>query len=398
MNRPLAFALALLLTFAILTVWVPARWPVAVLQCGAFALAAAVLLRRRPFVRSTLLIPLAGIVLWTLLQLALNLTVYRHDTWDALLIWSTNLAVFFAALQLSATDLTSRWRAAAGFGAVLAILTMLQLFTSPGRIFWIFPVQIVTLPAGPFLSRNQYAACIELLLPIAIAAAVRDRAHRPACLVMAALMYASVVAVASRAGAVLVTAEVFVLLAQAFHRRQISGRAIAAALAVLLLFTAAAGWTTLASRWRDPQGYQIRAELLRSSLCMIRDRPLAGFGMGTWSTVYPAYARYDDGSFVNQAHNDWAQFAAEGGIPMLLFMLWIAAAAIRPALILQWPIGLLAVLVHALVDYPLQKPALAALFFALLGAAAHASSPDSSPAGNRPGRDRVPTSTREGCS
>ena len=37
--------------------------------------------------------------------------------------------------------------------------------------------------------------------------------------------------------------------------------------------------------------------------------------MGTWPEAYPGYARFDDGSFVNQAHNDWVQWAAEGGLP-----------------------------------------------------------------------------------
>jgi hypothetical protein len=48
---------------------------------------------------------------------------------------------------------------------------------------------------------------------------------------------------------------------------------------------------------------------------MIHDRLWAGLGLGTWSAAYPAYASYDDGTFVNQAHNDWLQWGAEGGLP-----------------------------------------------------------------------------------
>jgi O-antigen ligase len=97
-----------------------------------------------------------------------------------------------------------------------------------------------------------------------------------------------------------------------------------------------------------------------------------GFGLGTWATVYPAYAHYDDGTFVNQAHNDWVQWTAEGGIPMLLAMLWVAAAAVRPGLRHLWPLGIAAVFLHCLVDYPLQKPALEVVFFTLLGTMASA--------------------------
>ncbi len=47
---------------------------------------------------------------------------------------------------------------------------------------------------------------------------------------------------------------------------------------------------------------------------MVRDRPMTmRFGLGTWpSARIRKYALYDDGSFVNQAHDDWAQWAVEG--------------------------------------------------------------------------------------
>lgn len=58
-----------------------------------------------------------------------------------------------------------------------------------------------------------------------------------------------------------------------------------------------------------------------------------GFGLGNWPRAYPRYAVFDDGNYVNQAHNDWAQWAVEGGV-----------------------------------EYPLrQRPGLGAWFFVLLG-------------------------------
>ncbi|HLW75650.1 MAG TPA: O-antigen ligase family protein, partial [Bryobacteraceae bacterium] len=115
--------------------------------------------------------------------------------------------------------------------------------------------------------------------------------------------------------------------------------------------------------------YAVRSELVRSSMEMIRDRPLMGFGLGTWAAAYPQYAHFDDGNFVNQAHNDWAQWAVEGGLPLLALMLAVVALRARAAVRSLWGIGMLAVFVHCLVDYPMQqRPALAAFFFAMLGA------------------------------
>jgi O-antigen ligase len=134
-----------------------------------------------------------------------------------------------------------------------------------------------------------------------------------------------------------------------------------------VLFTAVVGWGTLWQRFLASDPYAVRHEFFHSSLAMIRDRPWMGFGLGTWSTAYPAYALFDDGLFANQAHNDWAQWTVEGGVPFLLFMLWIAARSLSAAPNSLWGIGVIAVFIHSLVDYPIGRPALAGFFFVFLG-------------------------------
>ena len=109
-------------------------------------------------------------------------------------------------------------------------------------------------------------------------------------------------------------------------------------------------------------------DLVASSIAMVRDRPLTGFGLGTWPEAYPGFARFDDGTYVNQAHNDWLQWLAEGGLPFLALMLGIAGWSLGPAVRSLWGVGILSVWLHALIDYPMQqRPALAAFFFAMLG-------------------------------
>jgi len=55
----------------------------------------------------------------------------------------------------------------------------------------------------------------------------------------------------------------------------------------------------------------------------------------------------------------------------LALMLGIAAWSVKPALRSLWGVGILSVWLHALLDYPMQqRPALAAFFFAWLGALA----------------------------
>jgi len=101
--------------------------------------------------------------------------------------------------------------------------------------------------------------------------------------------------------------------------------------------------------------------------------------------VYPGFAYSDDGLFANQAHNDWAQWTVEGGLPLAAVMLLWAALLVPPAIHSLWGLGVVSVLIHCLVDYPMQqRPALAGFIFAMAGVlAAYQKSPKDFPA--RPG-------------
>jgi len=375
-----AVALAGLLFLSILLAWAPQRWAVSLLETGSFALAAAwavrLAIRPRRFQFSPLLLPLAAAVLWGIFQISAGRTVYPGETWNAVLTWTTNLAVFAVALQVfSNAGIRDRFlRAALLFGFGLSVVSTLAMFTSGGNVFWIFPVVSGRAPAGPFLSPNQYAAFIELVLPLALVRAASDARRMWPFALMAGAMYASVIASASRAGFLLASLEIVAALALALRANGATLSGIARMVGVLaastVLFTAVVGWEVLWNRLSGTDPYAGRREMLDSTLDMIRDRPWTGFGLGTWSTAYPGYARYDDGLFANHAHNDWAQWTAEGGFPFVTLLLGIAIWSFRPALRSRWGIGVLAVFLHCLVDYPLQKPALAALFFALLAALA----------------------------
>jgi O-antigen ligase len=362
-----------------LTLWVPARWPLTVFQVALFALAGIELFRRRAITWHPVAILLALAAAWGLLQIATHRTVYEWHTAEAVLIWITNLAAFTVALRRGRAGFL---QAMLIFAFGLSIVATLTAFTSPAdKVFWFFDVAMDPHPTlGPFVYRNQYAAFVEAVLPLAIVRAIHDRKRSVLYIVIAATLFASVVAGGSRAGSILCLAEILITPVIAYTRKLITGRTLgrvlSASIATVVILTAVVGWETIWNRLQEPNPYSVRAELVRSSMEMIRDRPLIGFGLGTWSDAYPAYAHFDDGTFVNQAHNDWIQWAAEGGIPFFLIMLAIAIWSVRPAVRSLWGIGMLAVFVHCLVDYPLQqRPALAAFFFAMLGCIARVEKP-----------------------
>ena len=202
---------------------------------------------------------------------------------------------------------------------------------------------------GPFINRDHYASLMALILPMAILRAFDEPRRRMTYILAAAAMYASVVAGASRAGSLLVTAEVLVCLFLV-KRNRVS---IAVPLLIAAL-VAVVGWEPLLQRFQDTDPYKYRREFAQSTIQMIHDQPLHGFGLGTWTTVYPRYATFDPGLYVNAAHNDWLQWAADGGIPFagLFFILFVISLVV--AWRVPWALGIPAVFIHCTVDFPVQ--------------------------------------------
>lgn len=349
----------------ILVAWVPHRWTWHVEQVLVFALAAISVWRRGHAGVAPLHALLAAAAAWAAFQLAAGVTVYRWATADAALLWFTWAVCAWVASSLD----SERAIASLGwFGGGVSIAAILGEFTAPGKAFWLFDTGYDSRVMGPFVNPNQYAAFIALTLPAML---VQARASWPAA-AMAALMGVSVLVGGSVAGTAIVAFEtVTVLWLMRRRRDQIPpGKSRIALLALfVILFAAVTGWSTLAARFDRTQAAVERASLTKSTIRMAMDRPVTGWGLGTWSQVYPAYAAFDTGHFDNQAHNDWAQWAAEGGLPFLFLMIAITAVIARPAWDSIHGIGLLFVLLHCLGEYHFQqRPAFGALYFAVAGA------------------------------
>jgi O-antigen ligase len=369
----LSGSLFLLLAFGALTLWIPADWPTRLLEA---ALCAVALFSRHPVPRCYFpFIALLATVLYPVVQLAAQTTVYRNATLSgALPYW---LAVLLCTV-LAAQALQDPWRLhrflhwLALFGFGVAFLATLQLFTREGKVFWLFDAGYHDLVLGPFQSRNNYAAFIELLLPIALFRLFAGAASRTLYLPGTAIMYASVVASGSRAGAVLATMEVFAVAVAVTARglrplrRMIADVGIA--MVVFAFMVAVVGPEYICARLREPDPLTVRRELTISSFHMAQDRPWLGFGLGTWTNVYPGYALIDTGAVANHAHNEWAQWAAEGGFPFALLLMALFLWSILPAVRTIWGLGVVAVFLHAWVDYPFFRLGLAVWTFMLLGA------------------------------
>jgi hypothetical protein len=366
---------AALLFYAVLTLWVPERWAWSLFQVGVFLLAGWRVGRARSIRLTTAAAILAVAALWPLVQVAAGSSVDRGETWMAALNWATFLVVFLVAADILRGRRERHWflGAISVAAMIVAAAAVLQYYSSAGKIFWLFPSGYTEGVLGPFVSPNQYAAWVELLLPAALylAATARQRVLYGAA---AAILLGSVIAGASRAGSALAVGEVFAVALALAARQANPRRAVALWTAQFACFAAIAiavvGWQSLRDRLGASSPEVLRIDAVRASLAMIHDRPWMGSGLGTWTRMYPRYAGLDTGLTVNQAHNDWAQWAAEGGLPFLGVMILFAGLLCKPAFRSIYGLGVAAVLLHALVDYPMQqRPGLAAWWFAMAGAA-----------------------------
>ncbi len=372
------YVLAVLLAFGILTLWVPAQWPVAVFEIAVFSLTGWAVCRshRKPPIFAYPLIPLGAAVAVGLFQLLTGGTIYAFETTQSVVRWLTFLCVFFVASIALRDERYLRWfrNAMLWFGAVIALVATLQTFTADGQIFWLFRVPYSEKAMGPILSYNHYGAFIEVLLPLAIYQALRRTDWPYLYAGMAATMYASVIACTSRAGTILSTVFVVVVVVLMYLRRMVAGRHAGVVLlriaSLLVLFTLVVGWQAVWNRLLQPDPMAFRRELDISSLRMIADHPWFGTGLGTWPVAYPKYAIVDAGVFANQAHCDWLQWAAEGGLPLFVLLaglfVWALRSSLKGPYPCIWGLGIVSVFIHACVDYPFSRPALGSWFIVML--------------------------------
>lgn len=140
--------------------------------------------------------------------------------------------------------------------------------------------------------------------------------------------------------------------------------------------TAGPGHTELSS--------DIRTYINRDGLRMFLKKPVLGWGLGTFPIVYPEFRTFYTNFFVNEAHNDYLQLLVEMGLLGFATMVWFVVTLYAKGLkkIRNWPsemsgavtlaclLGLSGILVHSAVDFNLQIPANAALFYVLCTIAA----------------------------
>jgi O-antigen ligase len=336
----------------------------------------------------------AGLVIVQLL----GTSAYRHATESGLLLYAAYGAVCFLLSQTLHRTTQIRWLATAFgvFGSCVAVFAVLQSLSSGGKLYWIRAPRFGGWIYGPYVNHNHYAGLMEMLVPIPLVFAFSRYAHgrkRWLAAAASAFMGATIFLSGSRGGMAAFAIQSAIFLWLLFRERTRNGAALLLA-GFLLLALASIAWiggsevsariaTLGSSRHADPST-DMRLKIDADSLRMFSQWPILGCGLGTFPTVYPQFRSFYTNSFVNAAHNDYLQLLTETGIAGFAIAIWFLVAAIRPAIrkARNWPsdvngavavaalLGICGILVHSFVDFNLQIPANAMLFYVLCTVAA----------------------------
>ena len=112
------------------------------------------------------------------------------------------------------------------------------------------------------------------------------------------------------------------------------GRVAAGVGAVCLLVLAFVAWMGTEALWHHFSDLQdwMRLAMSKDGLRMFWQKPVLGFGLGTFTTVYPQFRSFYTNLFVNAAHNDYVQVLVETGLVGFAAVVWFIVEVYRAGL------------------------------------------------------------------
>jgi O-antigen ligase len=258
---------------------------------------------------------------------------------------------------------------------------------------------------GQFINKNHFAFLMEMAVGLVVGVALMRRGRRDRVLLYLSvllLMWAAIVLSNSRGGLLTITVQaIFATLlfanSRTFAREKSANqkglirwtRSIAVTLVMIgaLLLVIVVGVVWLETATSEMTGVDVsemhegarRRDIWRATWQMFKAHPIAGAGLGGFWAEVPVYHPASGVLTPQQAHNDYLELLASGGILGAALFIWFAGALIRQArqsvnatkgfqraVNLGAIIGLGGVGVHSIVDFGLHITINALVFVALL--------------------------------
>jgi O-antigen ligase len=287
-------------------------------------------------------------------------------------------------------------------GIFESLYGMMEFFSGHEHILHVDASSLISSVTGTFINRNYFAGYLLMVIPLAIGYIFyRESFNEDSSvgwyrrlssldgktyfLVFGViLMILGLLLSASRMG-ILSLLFSFTAVAMLFRnpeRKQRLSKTPIFILGLALLWGALIGLDAVISRFfAVSEGFKNRWEIWANALQIIKDFPLLGSGLGTFTQIFPAYRSFHIEGLVTHAENDFLQLASETGlvgmgllIIAFLFLFYKAFSGIRRLspedsrryIGIGGLVGILSLLIHSMVERNIQVPANAFLFTFIL--------------------------------
>lgn len=300
----------------------------------------------------------------------------------------------FLSVNLAIVDSAARIRKLVGvitvFGFLFAFFAILQSFLSPNKIYGIYE-RIGAAPFGSFVSRNNFAAFMEMSIALPLGLLLSgsiERDKRLIYITAISLMGVALILSGSRGGLVAMVAGVVFLL---FITTRASGTkkiAFRIAMGLLLIGVVIGGafyiggessLTRIADSGPSTEATMDRTHIWGTTLKVVGANFPLGAGIGAFAQAYTQFDQFSGLERVEQAHNDYLQVAADAGLVGIViasFFLFALGRTVKRNIARENTFrrgvavgaagGIFAVLTHSIFDFVLHTTAISLLFITLM--------------------------------
>jgi len=269
------------------------------------------------------------------------ISLVPEATEKALLYLLPVVTVFFATLLLDKILITRLiWLAF----TVAVFQSVLGLVQYGGGIQLVENVLYTGSARGTYLNRDHLAGFLVMVFPVVLAFMASmlgyrvqyNTSHRRRWQYLAtlegnqSLIYAvaailiilCLIFTRSRAGIALVMIGLLIsLFAFSFRLGRNNNYGVyGSVIAIIIVLAVEIGLAPVLDRFSVDPMQDLRWEIYSITMRIIGDYFPVGSGMGTFSSIYVGYQLPNLDGFINHAHNDYLQWALEGGLPMMLLI------------------------------------------------------------------------------
>ena len=317
---------------------------------------------------------------------------HRHTSFWAMILLINYIILFYLVIYTVRNRAQFRrilWLIVS-IAAFLSIFGLLKKYVGNPFPWWRY--DIVHEKAGHLIStygnRSHLAGYLEMTLPIVIGLMITGyRNLRLFVLILfSGLLSLTLLLTMSRGGWISACTGILLMAFLLLSSRQFNKKKLVLSIitgAFVLMFIAMSSTTVIKrlntlKQAQETVSLQGRQEVWNATLKLIVDYPFFGVGPGNYTNSIPRYLPPSKSRFY-YAHNDYFQFAAVVGLPVLAIIVWMMFCTYKTGFkklknesrlvrgsTLGALSGITAILIHSMIDFNLQIPANAILFTVLV--------------------------------